>query len=465
MVVYDSNNREPNVTKLKRASMILFYYHKRFFISLIGVVLLLALLVLLSFSASSLLAAPAYAAGFPIVGVLHSGARPEAMAVDTQSHILYIAHESPGLVVAFDGARGHVLWRVTLGDVATDVQVESVSHVVFVTSSSYSQNESDVFVLSGATGETLAKWKIGSGDNGIALDATRHRIYVSSVDSGIIDEFVTQGQWQDSPTAFQDMRQTTLHIGTHPQGLGVNTHLGRLYVADYAGHVLRVVDETTMHVLATIPVADTPLQPLRVDDKTGYVYIVCSTGQELDVVDGNKNVVIARIPVAPYPEGITIDTATGRIYIADEGNNERSDKDTGNTITVLDGKTFQLLGTLKVGAAPDGVASDAALHLVYVALEDSGAVAEVSDSVNLPLQINETLNQAIDARRAAELLRQASIVTALLMLATVAVATYATYTRSRKAQIVLQEQQHVTESPRTVPGDESSLSEQHSLHS
>ena len=447
--------------------MILLYHHKRFSSFLVGVALSLALMVLLTCVASLVLIAPAYAAGFPIVDVLHSGARPEAMAVDTQTHLLYIAHESPGLVVAFNAVRGQVVWRVTLGDVATDVQVDSASHVVFVMSSSYSRNESDLFVLSGATGQILAKLQTGSGDNGMAFDATRHHIYVSS--DGVINEFTTPGQWQDSTTAFQTIQASTLHIGTHPQGLGVNTRLGRLYVADISEHVLRVVDEPTLHVQATIPVGNAPLHPLRVDEKTGYVYVVCSTSQELDVIDGNKNAVIARIPVAPYPEGITIDTATGRIYIADEGNNEQgnSNKDSGNTMTVVDGKTFQLLGTLHVGAAPDGVASDPALHLVYVALEDSNAVAEVSDSVNLPLQINETLNQAIDARHAIGLLQQASIVTALLMLTTVGVATFATYERNRKmkARIVAQERQHVMESPRTEPGDASSLAERHSLRS
>lgn len=437
------------------------HIYKRYFLSLVGGVILFALLAPLT------LISAVYAAGPSIVGVLHSGRGPEAEAVDMQTHLLYIAHEAPGLVVAFDAVRGQVVWRVTLGDVATDVQVDSASHLVFVTAVSYRQRESDVFVLSGATGQTLAKLKTGFGDNGIALDASRHRVYVSSGDDGVVYEFATPGQWQDTATAFQDVQVTTLHIGPHPQGLGVNTRLGRLYVADVAEHNLRVVDEKSMNVLATIPLASDPLHPLRVDEATGYVYIVCSTGQELDVVDGNKNVVIARVPVAPYPEGITIDTATGRIYIADEGNNEQrnSNKDIGNTITVLDGKTFQLLGTLQVGAAPDGVTSDPALHRVYVALEDSNAIVEVSDSVNLPLQLNETLHQAVDARQAVGLLQQASLFTALLTLVTVVVATYATYVRNRKARSDSQGRQRATESPQTLPDDVSSPPEQHSLHS
>lgn len=72
---------------------------------------------------------PVHAAGFPIVGSLHSGKSPEAMAVDTQTHLLYIAHEGPGLVVAFDPLRGIVLWHVTLGDVATDIGLWAKAHL------------------------------------------------------------------------------------------------------------------------------------------------------------------------------------------------------------------------------------------------------------------------------------------------------------------------------------------------
>ena len=53
---------------------------------------------------------PAHAdGGFPIIGVLHAGQRPEGIAVDTETHMVYIAYEFPSLVVGFDldGAR----WR------------------------------------------------------------------------------------------------------------------------------------------------------------------------------------------------------------------------------------------------------------------------------------------------------------------------------------------------------------------
>jgi DNA-binding beta-propeller fold protein YncE len=444
--------------------MIYISQYKRFILLFIGVTILLLMNRVL------LVPTPTHADGFPIVGVLHSGKAPEAMAVDTQTHLLYVAHESPGTLVAFNAVRGQVVWRVTLGDVVTDVQVDSESHLVFASVISYSRKESNLFVLSGSTGQTLAKQPTGFGDNGIALDASRHLVYVSSSDSGVVAAFTLTGTWHDTATLFSTIQVKQLHIGPHPQGLGVNSRLGRLYVADVSEHVLRVLNETTMQVMATLPLAAAPLHPVRVDETTGYVYIVCSTGQELDVVDGKKNVMIARIPVTPYPEGLSIDTATGRIYIAGEGNNEQgSGSSTGNTISVLDGKTFQPLGMLRVGAAPDGVASDADLHRVYVALENSDAVVEVSDSVNLPLTVNQSLYQSLDAHRAVELLRQASILTALCMLVTFATATAIAYAANRKrrelARTSAQERQRAMESPRTSPSDELSRAEPRSLHS
>ncbi len=392
-----------------------------------------------------------HAAGFPIISSLHSGKSPEAMAVDTQTHLLYIAHEGPGLIVAFDPLRGVVRWRVMLGDVATDIQVDSTTHRVFVAADGYKRNEADLFILDGATGKTVATLRTGLGDNGIALDTQRHIIYVSCSDEGVVYMFSVQAGWQQGP-----IQATTakLHIGSHPQGLGVNSHLGRLYVADVATHVLSVVDESNLHILTTLQVAQTPLQPLRVDETTGRVYIVCAGGQEVDVIDGKKNIVQARIPVSPYPEGIAFNTATGQIYVANEGDDEGGHiHDSGNSITVIDGKTLNVLGTLPVGKAPDGVEADPTLHLVYIALEDSNAVVEVSDSTNLPLQATTNLGQAIAARNAITLLRQAAILTLIVMLLTIVWTTLG----------ALSPRLHVRESPQTPRGDASSRSEVHSL--
>ena len=386
--------------------------------------------------------------GFPIIGVLHAGQRPEGIAVDTQTHMVYIAYESPNLVVGFDPIRGKVRWSVPVGDSATDVQVDSTSHHVYVISNARDNRTGFFTILDGAKGKVLYNASTAFVDDGLAIDSQRQRAYAASSGSGIITIYSLTTSANGTISA----EPSTLTVEKHPQALGVNSRLGRLYVGDADANTITVIDEDSQQILATIPVAALPLPPLRVDEVTGRVYIVCSIGQELDVIDGHTNRVTARVPVSPYPEGVAFNTATGRIYVADEGQRDAvfNASSSSQTITVIDGQSLDVLGALPVGRAPDGVESDPVLRRVYVAVEDSNAVVEISDSPDLPLQAGPNIHQAAAVRQAILLLQQAAVITVLLMILTVVGATLAA--RSRRW--------HAPESPQNPPGAASSRSEQ-----
>jgi YVTN family beta-propeller protein len=395
---------------------------------------------------------PVYADTFPFVGTLHAGKSPEALAVDTQTHLLYIAHEAPGIIVAFDPISGNVRWRATLGEVATDVQVDSSNHRVFVASTSYSNGQSTLSVLDGATGYLLTSSRINDGDNAIGLDSNLQRIYVTNPNSGVVLAFSLTLNTSDGTLR---LNAKPLHVSPHPTALGVNSRMGRLYVADAAADIVSVLDENTDSVLATLPIGEVPLHPIRVDEATGHVFVVCSTSQELDVIDGKTNRVLARPSAAPYPEGVAINTATGRIYVANEGSKENGSgpHESGNTITVIDGQSFVTLGTLIVGQAPDGVEADPALHRIYVADESSNAIVELVDSTAIPLKAATKTTQLLAARRAVTLLQQATFLTLISMFLTLVLATLAALSPRWRAR----------ENPRTRPDAVSSRSEKRSL--
>ena len=268
-------------------------------------------------------------------------------------------------------------------------------------------------------------------------------------DSPIINVF----KLVTSPTGNLSAESSILAFGPRPQALGVNSRLGRLYVGDAIENTITVYDEDRGRKLATIPVAEVPEQPLRVDEATGRVYVVCSMGQELDIIDGNHNSVLARVPVSPYPEGVAFNTATGRIYVADEGNKDSSPTGqiTGTTVTVIDAQSFDVLGTLQVGRSPDGVESDPMLRRVYVSVEDSNGVVEISDSVDLPLRSATNFHQAATAHHAIFLLQQAAIITVIIMILTLVGATLGALLPRWRGQ----------GSPQTPPGDASSRLEKH----
>ncbi|HLI04968.1 MAG TPA: YncE family protein [Ktedonobacteraceae bacterium] len=388
------------------------------------------------------------AGGFPFLGVLRAGSAPEAIAVDSGTHMVYIAYEGSGTVVGFDPIKGQVRWSAALGSVVTDVQADSTTHRVYAASFSYDNRESLFAIFDGITGKTLLLTRLDAplsdfADNNIAIDPDHQRVFITNNQAGRIDLFRAQSQGATNPipTAF-------LTTGLHTQSVGVNGRLGRLYVTDASALTMAVYDENSGKKLASIPICNDPVPPVRVDETNGRVYVVCSAGQELDVINGKNNTVLARVPVSPYPEGVAFNTATGRIYVADEGNrdNGNSDVDTGTTITVIDGQSFNVLGTLQVGQGPDGVESDPALRRVYVACEDSNAVVEISDVSDIPLQGAPNLRADATIARAVSLLQKATIATIALMLATLVLATLGALLQRSRAQ----------ESPQIPPGGASS---------
>jgi YVTN family beta-propeller protein len=388
------------------------------------------------------------AGGFPFLGVLRAGSAPEAIAVDTQTHMVYIAYENSGKLVGFDPIKGMVRWSAASGSVVTDVQADSTTQRAYAMSFSYSNRQSLFAVLDGTTGKTLLITHLNAphsdfADDNLAIDSDHQRVFITNNQARRIDLFLPQVQdaTNPTPTAF-------LTTGLHTQSVGVNGRLGRLYVADASALALAVYDENSGKKLASIPICNDPVPPIRVDESTGRVYVVCSAGQELDVINGKTNTVLARVPVSPYPEGVAFNTATGRIYVADEGNrdNGNSNVDRGTTITVIDGQSFTVLGTLQVGQGPDGVEADPELRRIYVSTEDSNAVVEISDATNIPLQGAPNLRAVATIAQAISLLQMATFATLALMLATMVLATRSALLRRSRAQ----------ESPQIPPSSASS---------
>ncbi|MHB8595853.1 MAG: YncE family protein [Ktedonobacteraceae bacterium] len=387
------------------------------------ITILLLCFLLLSLS---MVPATAHADGFPIIAVLpNEGQSPEAIAVDTVTHMVYIAYETPGLIVGFDPVSGTVRWHAAIGNFVTDVQVDSTTHRVYVASNNFSttsESSSVLAILDGKTGKELYATSIpinignSTVDNSIAVDTKRQQVYMAGDQHGLVYVFnlTTAVNGTISSTL------STLAVGPHPAAVGVNSRLGRLYAADSAEHKITVINEDSGQQVATIQICNDPVPPVRVDEVTGRVYVVCSAGQALDVINGNTNTVIASVSVTPYPEGVAFNTATGRIYVADEGNrdNGNSNDNDGTTITVINGQTFQVLGTLAVGRGPDGIEADPQLRRIYVATESSNAMVEVSDSVDLPLQTNTPQIQADAIHSAVHFLQQTTIVMLILMLLT-----------------------------------------------
>jgi YVTN family beta-propeller protein len=150
--------------------------------------------------------------------------------------------------------------------------------------------------------------------------------------------------------------------GTGPDGIAYASSAGRLFVADEIGGGETVVDVRSNRPLARVDVGDGPSDS-QVDPSTGRVLVSASEGRELVALDPVSQAVVARYPIpgCDDADGVQIDVSMDDRAFVGCGGNARL-----QGVDLVTGRADAPLG---VGAGPDLLAMDLALHRLYVASE------------------------------------------------------------------------------------------------
>jgi len=275
------------------------------------------------------------------------------------------------------------------------------------------------FALSGGTESTFDVWRAGAsvstGNTGTTFLDSSSALVAGQSYSYYVIVHLSNGSSVTSNTVAATASTTcttgtgpttaTIPVGTYPLALAVNSKTNKIYVANYNGNSVTVINgannsETTV----TLPGQPTAL---AVNSVTNKVYV--ATSSQLNVIDGATNAVSTiTIPAAANTYGIqavAVNESTNTIYTADYlvniavvngatgavttiptvGGpgffypylvaNSSTNKvyvpniapggQTG-TVTILDGATLAEK-TITVGVNPAGIAFDPSTNLIYVA--------------------------------------------------------------------------------------------------
>jgi YVTN family beta-propeller protein len=136
----------------------------------------------------------------------------------------------------------------------------------------------------------------------------------------------------------------------HPKGIGVDTHLNRIYVASRDNDVVYVLDGTTDDVLAEIPVGDEPFG-IAANSVTHKVYVANFRSNDVSVIDATTHTVIKTISLSPYgePTYVAINEDTNRVFIPLHADGR---------VAVIHGDYDVLWTTVSTGSGAFGVAVD-----------------------------------------------------------------------------------------------------------
>ena len=153
--------------------------------------------------------------------------------------------------------------------------------------------------------------------------------------------------------------------GDYPDGIAYASKANKLYVSDLHGKTDTVIDAKTNQRLTTIPLGGGAGNS-QYDSVADRIFVTVDGREELAEIDPSTDRVVGHYPLTGCKgsHGLLIDAEPRLAFAACEDNSK---------LVVFDLQAKKSTALLSVGADPDVLAFDAALHRLYVSAE-SGIV-------------------------------------------------------------------------------------------
>jgi YVTN family beta-propeller protein len=237
------------------------------------------------------------------------------------------------------------------------------------------------FLVTGAS--AAAQTLIGTVDTGgtpIAAAANRatNQIYVANYTGNNVT--VIDGATDNT---------TTVTAGQYPYDVRVNPLTNKIYVSNFCGNdptcvsngTVTVIDGATNNTI-TVNVGLAPYQA-AVNTVTNKIYVANSAGNTVTVIDGATNNTTP-VTVGNGPQGLAVNTVTNKVYVPNFAD---------GTVTVIDGVTLATT-TVQAGGEPTELAVNTVTNQIYVANYTGNTVTVIDGVTNNTNTVNVDLNPA-----------------------------------------------------------------------
>lgn len=270
------------------------------------------------------------------------GRQPNAIAVDPSLDRIYVVNTGSGNVSVIDGRQNRVIATLPTDTRPYAIGIDTALHRAYVTNT-FSDK---LTVIDGAT-NTAEQLPFGSKDF-VEIDVRRHKAFLISYEDpsltivdadrkarhenldlshawGLaVDEqrgivYVTEIGKNTLVAYHEESGKTeTASTGSMPDAVAVDEAADRIYVANYAGDSVSVLDGATLKPIATIDVGHHP-QALAVDSKRHRVFVANIHSNNVTVIDGVGKRVLATVDGGRNPYAVAVDQESGRAYVANYG--------------------------------------------------------------------------------------------------------------------------------------------------
>lgn len=176
----------------------------------------------------------------------------------------------------------------------------------------------------------------------------------------------------DSAT-FKEVPNARISLGYQPRSITVNPLTKRTYVTNYGQEsyslsILDCTDAAKPKEITQLKLNQVPID-VAVNSKTNRIYVTNPFQKKIHVIDGNTNTELTSIQVGDGLQGLTVDEAANRVYVA---RTYRSSEPHVNALTVIQVKnddTYEVLPPISIGSEltqPVDVAVNPQTNRIYV---------------------------------------------------------------------------------------------------
>jgi len=182
-----------------------------------------------------------------VLATVPVGAEPEGVRVSPNGRWVLVTSEEDNTVTIIDSRSNSVQGKATVGRRPRDLAVTADSRIAYVS------GEADaslyrIALPGGTPAEPLMKLRPQARPMGVALDAARGRLYVSTGRGASVAAIALSG-----PTLTAEVS-----TGGRPWGISLGSGGGRLYSADGPAGEVAVIDTGSLAVVAKLPAGKGP---------------------------------------------------------------------------------------------------------------------------------------------------------------------------------------------------------------
>ena len=234
------------------------------------------------------------------VTTLSTGVNPRAAVVHPVTGKLYVANAGSNSVSVFDGGTLAPVLSIPVGNWPGALAMNPMTNKIYV--ANYSGNS--VSVINALTDTVSATLSTNSYPSAVAVNTVTNKIYVANWGANTVTVI-------DGAVDLQQAFIPTNAAG--PAHVAINPNTNKIYVAMDGEPTITVIDGARDAFLRKISVGTYP--KLAINTALNKIYSVNSANNNVSIIDGRTDTVKATVAVGVAPSGAVVDHAGNRVYV------------------------------------------------------------------------------------------------------------------------------------------------------